>query len=228
MDFSELFPTKWVSSLFDKAGGPSPREYDYTGRSKVASGGAPRLGGVADVTPTLTVNSSALALKIALEELVNVEAVDVSKHVIPAGNDEAGATTFMVTFTHDLGDIPLLQYEEGDLDNLMSITEVQEGVTEVQTITTDADVGAIDEGSPRRAWCLVTVHVICAASRAAIIAIAVRGDGGRPPCFASDAARYANTMVAPPAVSGGDGSLPEHSGRSGRRNRKQRRKTSRA
>lgn len=70
--------------------------------------------------------------------------------------------------------------------------------------TTDADEGAIDAGSPRRALrCLVTVHVICAASRAAIIAIAVRGDGGRPPCFASDAARYANTMVAPPDVPGG-------------------------
>ena len=42
--------------------------------------------------------------------------------------------------------------------------------------------------------------MICAASNAAISAIALLGEGGRPPCFAIDAARYANTIVTPPVV----------------------------
>ena len=149
MDMSESFPTAHVGVGGDgylKAGAPSPREYDYTGRLRVKSGGAPRLGGVSDTTRELSVNASALELKIALEELVNIEAVDVSRHIVPNGQDDAGSTTYMVTFTHDLGDIPLLQYEAGSLDSAaISITEVQEGVTEVQTITTDADVGFVRE-----------------------------------------------------------------------------------
>ena len=43
---------------------------------------------------------------------------------------------------------------------------------------------------------LLTVHPTCIASSAAIIAIAPRGDGGRPPRFANDVARNATTIGA--------------------------------
>ena len=43
---------------------------------------------------------------------------------------------------------------------------------------------------------LLTVHPTCIASSPAIIAIAPRGDGGRPPRFANDVARNATTIGA--------------------------------
>ena len=56
MDMSESFPSAHVGMGGDgylKAGAPSPREYDYSGRLRAKSGGAPRLGGVSDTTKEL-------------------------------------------------------------------------------------------------------------------------------------------------------------------------------
>jgi hypothetical protein len=135
-------------------GGGNDGAFGYACAGGLRSGGgglgAPRLGGEAFTTANLTVNASALAVKRALEALPNVEAVDVSYAVNPAD----GGMTYLVTFTHDLGDLPLLQYVspagtataagEG-LSTYLNVSEVQEGHSEVQTVTTDADVGFVRE-----------------------------------------------------------------------------------
>jgi len=132
-------------------GGGDEGSYGYECRGIQNGGwGAPRLGGESYTTSNITVNSSALAVKLALEELPNIEAVDVSYSISPIDN----SMTYLVTFTHDLGDLPMLQYvaPEGSststgepLSKWMNISEIQEGITEVQTITTDADIGFIHE-----------------------------------------------------------------------------------
>jgi hypothetical protein len=132
-------------------GGGDEGSFGYECRGHHTGGwGAPRLGGESYTTENITVNSSALTVKLALEELPNIEAVDVTYEV----NPDDQSMTYLVTFTHDLGDLPLLQYvaPEGTatstgnpLSTYINISEVQEGVTEVQTVTTDADIGFVRE-----------------------------------------------------------------------------------
>jgi hypothetical protein len=140
-------PSAYDGATWLGGGNDGSHGYECTGPLATLGGqGAPRLLGESFTTANITVNSTALQVKLALEQLPNIEAVDVTYQVAPSNGD----MTYLVTFTHDLGDLPLLQYVSpmGDavasgtgLSTYMNVSEVQEGFTEVQTITTDADIG---------------------------------------------------------------------------------------
>ena len=82
-------------------------------------------------TPSFSASSSAATVQAALEQLNNVNSVDVSRVVLTSG------VSFMVTFLSNLGVVPLLR----SLNNLVQISEVQQGICEVQAVVlaTDTD-----------------------------------------------------------------------------------------
>lgn len=82
-------------------------------------------------TSSFSGGSSAAAVQAAIEQLNNVNAVDVMRSVAASG------VSFTVTFLSNLGAVPLLL----SLNNLVQITEIQQGICEVQAIVlaTDAD-----------------------------------------------------------------------------------------
>ena len=91
--------------------------------------------GVTDTTSNLDGDdgsfATALDVKNALEALANIEAVDVTV------TDDSTDRVYLVTFTHDLGDIPLL-----GVDNTIAtaaVANVQTGVTEIQSVVTSCD-----------------------------------------------------------------------------------------
>jgi len=147
-----LAPSAYDGQTWLGGGNEGSFGYECFGGTRAGGGGqgAPRLGGESHTTANITVNASALDVKNALEALPNIEAVDVSYAI----DSEDGSMTYLVTFTHDLGDLPLLQYESPmgsssssgvALSSYLNVSEVQEGHTEVQTVTTDADIGFIRE-----------------------------------------------------------------------------------
>jgi hypothetical protein len=77
-------------------------------------------------------DSSAVDVQSAIETISNVEAVDVEKTY----TDDASASTFLVTFLSNLGEVPLMSTGHSDV----AISLEQNGVTEVQTITVAGSV----------------------------------------------------------------------------------------
>jgi len=86
---------------------------------------------VFSATLALSLTSSAADVQKAIETLTNVDAVDV---YLSAPGD------FRVTFLSNLGDVPLLQAASG-----ASITPVQDGICEIQTITIASDDNIVKE-----------------------------------------------------------------------------------
>lgn len=89
-----------------------------------------RASGVGDTTAAISRRASAYELKIALEELDNIETVDVSR-----SGSAATGYSYDVTFTHDLGERPLLHADTSDV----SVVRLQSGITEIQTIVLSCD-----------------------------------------------------------------------------------------
>jgi hypothetical protein len=77
---------------------------DYSSTYTVENGGKPRLSGVSAETEFLKYNTSTYDLKYALEALENVDTVDVTKEAMTNGS-----SINYITFTSDLGELPLLQ-----------------------------------------------------------------------------------------------------------------------
>ena len=111
-------------------------DYDSTGNFTLTLDQTARTDGVSSTTSFLSANLSAYELKIALEELDNIEAVDVSMTI------QNSSKVFLVTFTHDLGAIETMEMNAHEIaggNGLLYVTTMQVGVTEVQTITTSSD-----------------------------------------------------------------------------------------
>jgi len=96
-----------------------------------------RLNGTYATTSSLsTMYVTAYGLKLALEELSNIESVDVTS----SGTYSSGLT-FSVTFTGNFGALPTL----GIHGVTGSVSVIQTGVTEIQTIVTRADTDFVPE-----------------------------------------------------------------------------------
>ena len=81
---------------------------------------------------------SNLEIKNALEGLASIDAEVEVSCATSGGACGAVATTWQVTFKGNLGELPLLTSDDGDVD--ATIQRVQAGVAEIQTITTSADI----------------------------------------------------------------------------------------
>jgi len=101
-----MAPSSYDGETWLGGGNDGSFGYECKGPHGTGGWGAPRLGGESHTTANITVGSNALQVKLALEELPNIEAVDVSYHVDPTDS----SMVYLVTFTHDLGDLPNLQY----------------------------------------------------------------------------------------------------------------------
>jgi len=94
----------------------------------------------------LQVGSTALQMKEALELCPNIHGVDVSYNFSLLGG--ISGHSYFITFTDDFGDLPLLTYTGSvphPLSHFLNITEMQKGVTELQTVIVTADTGFVRE-----------------------------------------------------------------------------------
>jgi len=108
---------------------------DYTSNYTTAQSGEPRTGGTEATTQQLMATATAAQIKNALEALSNVETVDVTQATLVNGS-----RLFYITFTADLGPLPLLKLNKNMMaPKTAQVSRFQSGVTEVQTVTTAGD-----------------------------------------------------------------------------------------
>ena len=101
-----------------------------------------RADGYVETTEDIPAEANARHVKYALEELAGIEAVDVTRGELSDADDRV---FFDITFTHNLGDMPQLLLNSGEIDGETSsglssfVRTVVQGVTEIQTVTTSCD-----------------------------------------------------------------------------------------
>ena len=94
-------------------------------------------GGSVQTTELIPFDASAVELQIALEALPDISSVDIARSDLLDGKLE-----WVITFTGDLGDLPEVSVYQHNLTGNNSAVQtftVQDGVTEVQTVTLTGD-----------------------------------------------------------------------------------------